>query len=257
MPIVHLNPLITAIHGRVGNVVFKTYRGNRIVMTRMPRFDGYVPTPAQRARRKRMAEATAYAQQVYADPEQKALYIAGAKKLRRQPFRLAISDHLAREKLLEKSRTAAALTTAESAAIERLARCGAFESPVRPPVATAPAGRQRPPVRVAQPTGDTRRDDDPVARTWPDGEGRPAAKRCAGKINHERAYPPAPNRVTPRSIAGRIPADRSTAARRHRLGKLAGGRVVDREHAAAPSDPLIELPTSSYEVSAMTVELAA
>ncbi len=92
-----LNPAFTALHGRVGEIVFKTYRargGNRIVLSRVPRFEGYVPSPAQAAQRARLREATAHAQRIHADPALKARYLATAQKLGRSPFRLAISDYL-------------------------------------------------------------------------------------------------------------------------------------------------------------------
>ena len=85
-------PCVT-IHGRVGNRVFKTYR-DKIVVTRVPRFDGYKPSAAQRDRREKMRAATAFAQAVYANPTTKAVYLAAAKKLGRQAFRLAVSDFL-------------------------------------------------------------------------------------------------------------------------------------------------------------------
>ena len=82
-----------ALRGRLGDRVFKTY-GDRIVITRVPRFDGYVPSAAQRDRRAKMRDATAYAQAVYANPAAKAVYVAAARELGRQPFRLAVSDFL-------------------------------------------------------------------------------------------------------------------------------------------------------------------
>lgn len=85
-------PFVRAIRGRVGNVVCKTY-GRKIVVTRVPRFDGYAPSAAQRSCRDRMQAATAYAQRIYAHPVAKARYVAAAKKLHRQPFRLAVSDY--------------------------------------------------------------------------------------------------------------------------------------------------------------------
>lgn len=90
-----LHPVVVAVHGRIGDRVFKTY-GDKIVVTRMPCFDGYAPSPAQRKQRDRMRAATAYAQMVYAEPRAKALYIAAALRLGRKPFRLAISDYFAR-----------------------------------------------------------------------------------------------------------------------------------------------------------------
>jgi hypothetical protein len=77
----------------MGDRVYKTY-GDKIVVTRVPCFDGHVPTAAQRQRRAKMRAATAYAQAVYADPVAKAIYAAAAKLLGRQPFRLAVADYL-------------------------------------------------------------------------------------------------------------------------------------------------------------------
>lgn len=67
---VQLNSALTAIRGRIGNVVLKTYR-DKIVMTRVPRLDGVAASPGQRQFRHRIKEATAYAKRVYADPAAK------------------------------------------------------------------------------------------------------------------------------------------------------------------------------------------
>lgn len=75
-----LPPLVRPIRGQVGNVVFKTY-GRKIVRTRVPCFDGYVPSAAQRVRRARLRVATAFAKRVYAVPAAKAVYMAAARKL--------------------------------------------------------------------------------------------------------------------------------------------------------------------------------
>ena len=93
MAIVQLNSALTALHGRVGDRIYKTY-GRKVVETRVPCFDGYIPTTAQHARRALLREATAFAQRIYADPAAKAAYVAAARRLHRQPFRLAIADYL-------------------------------------------------------------------------------------------------------------------------------------------------------------------
>ena len=92
-PVALLGPVCVALRGRIGTRVYKTY-GEKIIITRMPSFGGYVPSPAQRKRREQMRAATAFAKAVYADPSAKAVYVAAAKALGRQPFRLAISDFL-------------------------------------------------------------------------------------------------------------------------------------------------------------------
>jgi hypothetical protein len=82
-----------ALRGRLGDRVFKTY-GDKIVITRVPCFDGYVPSAAQCDQRAKLRAATAYARAVYADPSAKAIYVEAARKLGRQPFRLDLSDFL-------------------------------------------------------------------------------------------------------------------------------------------------------------------
>lgn len=67
-----------AIRGRVGDRVFKTYR-YKIVVTRVARFEGYVPSAAQWERREQMRAATAVAKAVYAHPVAKAVYAAAAR----------------------------------------------------------------------------------------------------------------------------------------------------------------------------------
>jgi hypothetical protein len=84
---------LRSIRGRLGDRVYKTY-GDKIIVTRVPCFVGYVPTAAQRERREKLRAATAYAQAVYSDPAAKAIYVTAAKQLGRQPFRLAVSDFL-------------------------------------------------------------------------------------------------------------------------------------------------------------------
>jgi hypothetical protein len=92
-PLALLGPLYVALRGRIGNRVYKTY-GDKIIVTRVPRFDGYKPSDGQRELRNRMRAATAFAQAVYSDQAAKTVYVSAAKALGRQPFRLAVSDFL-------------------------------------------------------------------------------------------------------------------------------------------------------------------
>ena len=57
---------------------------------------------AQKANRKRFAEAIHYARQAMADPKASARYEKLGKKAGRQPFRVAVSDFLAGNNLLKK-----------------------------------------------------------------------------------------------------------------------------------------------------------
>lgn len=93
MPVVTLHSALIAVRGRVGDVVFKTYR-DKVVVTRMPRLAHVTASPAQRVRRDRLKQATAFAQRVYANAPAKLLYVDEARRLGRQPFRLAVADYL-------------------------------------------------------------------------------------------------------------------------------------------------------------------
>lgn len=93
LPPIAIAGVCVAIRGRVGDVVFKTH-GDKIIVTRVPRFNGCTASAAQRERRDKMRAAVAFARAVYADPAAKALYVAAARQLGRHPFRLAVSDFL-------------------------------------------------------------------------------------------------------------------------------------------------------------------
>ena len=57
---------------------------------------------AQKDHRKRFRQAIAYAQRAMADAQVRAHYEKVAKKARRQPFRVAVSDYFAGKDLLKK-----------------------------------------------------------------------------------------------------------------------------------------------------------
>jgi hypothetical protein len=59
------------------------------------------PSEAQNANRQRFAGAIRYAQQAMADPEASEYYEKIGKEADRQPFRVAVSDFLAGNNLLE------------------------------------------------------------------------------------------------------------------------------------------------------------
>lgn len=176
MPIVMLNSALVAIRGRVVDVVFKTYR-DKIVMTRVPRFTPGAATPAQRGRRDRMKAATAFAQRVYASAPAKAFYTDEARRLGRQPLRLAISDHLycadspaGDETSADSVRYSAAVRLLDSSASpSRLA-----PSPACPPKPTRPLAAAS--VRVSRSAGDRQARS---CRVRPKGRVR-GRERCAG-----------------------------------------------------------------------------
>jgi hypothetical protein len=129
-----LGPLCVAIRGCVGDRVYKTY-GEKIIVTRVPCFAGYLPSAAQRDRRDRMRAATAFAQAVYADPAAKAVYVAAAKALGRQPFRLAVSDFLHGRSRITPSVPGRLQSQASPADVAQKVHVSRGRRPVHPPPA--------------------------------------------------------------------------------------------------------------------------
>jgi hypothetical protein len=210
MAIVTLNSALVAIRGRVGDVVFKTYR-DKIVMTRVPRFAPGVVSPAQRTRRDRLKAATAFAQRVYASASSRAFYTAEARRLGRQPFRLAISDHLRCADHPSENPT-----SAESA---RFAAAGRLLSPPAPPPLPAGSRPRSAPFAAARKR---------ISRPGWSGPARGAAARAKGGFSRgERGVRPPGLR-----FAGR----RSHA--REELARGGGGtRPVSRMRRAGAERP--------------------
>lgn len=86
------SPVISAIKGRIGDIVLKQY-GNRTVVSKLPDMSKIRPTKKQKAERSRFKEAVAYAQSIVRDPKKKAAY---KKTLRRgkRVYQSAIKEYL-------------------------------------------------------------------------------------------------------------------------------------------------------------------
>ena len=68
------NPLLKGLKGAVGKqLVFKQYQ-DKTVVTRYPDMSKVKPSEGQKEKRKRFAEAVAYATAINRNPQQKALY---------------------------------------------------------------------------------------------------------------------------------------------------------------------------------------
>lgn len=74
----------------------------KTIMTKLPAMSKVEWSPAQIAQRERLIEANAYAKAAMADPNVRAIYEKMAKKKKRQPFRVAISDYCKGNNLLVK-----------------------------------------------------------------------------------------------------------------------------------------------------------
>ena len=89
------------IKGKIGKLSYRWMHGQQTVM-KTPDMSGVKWSKAQQANRQRFAGAIHYARQAMADPNASAQYEKLGKKTGRQPFRVAVSDFLAGNNLLEK-----------------------------------------------------------------------------------------------------------------------------------------------------------
>jgi hypothetical protein len=91
---VKLNPALVAIHGKVGDLVFKTFNHSEIV-GKIPDRTGIVPTAAQLAQQQKFRLAAFYGKSVMADPISKKLYEDAADHKGMQAvFALMVADFL-------------------------------------------------------------------------------------------------------------------------------------------------------------------
>ena len=102
MPNVRLRPLVVEIEGTMYDVVFKKSPQGKMIVTKKPDMSKVVWSEAQIAERQRMKQASEYAKAVLADPKLGASYRRRAKKLKKRPRDLAISDYYKGKNLLEK-----------------------------------------------------------------------------------------------------------------------------------------------------------
>lgn len=99
---VKLNASLVEMRGKIGNMVYRRTASGKIITTKCPDMSEVEWSPAQIAQRERMKQATAYAKAAMADPKVRAIYEKRARKTKRQPFRLAVSDYCKGKDLLAK-----------------------------------------------------------------------------------------------------------------------------------------------------------
>jgi hypothetical protein len=86
--------------GKIGKLSYRWMYGQQTVM-KTPDMSRVEWSAAQQASRQRFAQAIHYAKQAMADPYASAQYEELGKEAGRQPFRVAVSDFLAGNNLLE------------------------------------------------------------------------------------------------------------------------------------------------------------
>jgi hypothetical protein len=102
MPKVRFALLVEEIQGTLYDVVFKKSPSGKTIVTKKPDMSNVKWSQAQKAHRKRMAQANDYAHAAMADPVVSALYEKRAAKEKRVPYRVAVSDYYKGKNLLSK-----------------------------------------------------------------------------------------------------------------------------------------------------------
>ncbi len=97
---VELDAPFKRIQGKIGKLSYRWMHGQQTVM-KTPDMSRVVWSEAQKANRRRFAQAIHYARQAMADPEASAQYKKLAEKAGRQPFRVAVSHFMAGNNLLK------------------------------------------------------------------------------------------------------------------------------------------------------------
>jgi hypothetical protein len=90
---VKLNPALDAIHGHVGDLVFKRFAGQEIV-GKMPDRTGIVSSADQLAQQDKFRLAALYGKAVLADPQSKQVYEDAAARKGIPVFALTVGDFL-------------------------------------------------------------------------------------------------------------------------------------------------------------------
>ena len=90
---VKLNPVLEAIRGKVGDLVFRRLDSEEFV-GRMPDRTGIQPTANQLAQQERFRLAVLYGKAALADPDTKAIYEAAADRKGEPVFALTVGDFL-------------------------------------------------------------------------------------------------------------------------------------------------------------------
>ena len=95
---VKLNPILVELHGKVGDMVFRRTRNGGVSLIRKADMSKVKWSPAQVANRQRFREAAAYAKQLLADPQVRAVYEELAAQQGKRASEVAVSEYLQKHK---------------------------------------------------------------------------------------------------------------------------------------------------------------
>ena len=103
LPKIRLHPMFQWIRGKMGKIVYRLAHNGEVSMYLAPDMSGIEWSQAQKAQRRRLAEATAYAKLAIQHPDIRQSYVEMAKQRKwdeRRPFDIAVSDYFQGNDLL-------------------------------------------------------------------------------------------------------------------------------------------------------------
>jgi hypothetical protein len=90
---VKLPPFLQEVHGKIGDLVFRSTPNGGTCIYKVPKISRGNTRSAQKLQQHRMRGAHAYAQSAMADPDMKAYYEQEAKKKKIDPYHAALSGY--------------------------------------------------------------------------------------------------------------------------------------------------------------------
>ncbi len=95
-PKIELHPMFRWIRGKMGKIVYRLAHNGEVSAYPAPDMSGIEWSPAQKAQRRKIAEATPYARLAIQYPDLRQSYVQMAKQMGknpRRPFDMAVSDY--------------------------------------------------------------------------------------------------------------------------------------------------------------------
>ena len=99
---VKLNPLITQLSGKMGDVVFRISATGKTTIAKRPDMSNVKWSPAQQAHRERFKQAAAYAKVALDQPDLRAVYEQKGAQEHKTAYAMAVSDFLKGKDLTSK-----------------------------------------------------------------------------------------------------------------------------------------------------------
>jgi hypothetical protein len=97
---VELNPTITRLRGKLGDVVFRQTPSGKLSIIKRADMSNVTWSEAQQDQRQRFKEANAYAKAAMADETLRLIYEEAARKRKKNPYRVAFRDYFKGKKLV-------------------------------------------------------------------------------------------------------------------------------------------------------------